>query len=47
MGLPPELRDRVKIENYEAGHMMYIKRSEHRKLHEDLVRFYREATAAR
>ncbi|HXU31363.1 MAG TPA: peptidase S10 [Thermoanaerobaculia bacterium] len=47
MGIPSELRDRVKIENYEAGHMMYVKRSEHRKLHEDLVRFYREATAGR
>lgn len=47
MGLPPELRDRVKIETYEAGHMMYVKRTEHKKLHEDLVRFYREATAGR
>lgn len=47
MGLPPELRGRVKIETYEAGHMMYVKRTEHKKLHEDLVRFYREATAAR
>ncbi len=47
LGLPPELRDRVKIETFEAGHMMYVKRTEHRKLHEDLVRFYREATAGR
>lgn len=47
LGLPPELRDRVKIETYEAGHMMYVKRTEHRKLHEDLVRFYREAAAGR
>ena len=47
MGLPPELRDRVKIDTFEAGHMMYVKRTEHRKLHEDLVRFYREATAGR
>ncbi len=43
LGLPPDLRDRVKIETYEAGHMMYVKRSEHRKLHDDLARFYREA----
>ncbi|MEP7011209.1 MAG: peptidase S10 [Acidobacteriota bacterium] len=47
MGLPPELRDRVRIENYESGHMMYVKRTEHRKLHEDLVRFYREAIPGR
>ncbi len=44
MGLPAEMRDRVRIETYEAGHMMYVKSSEHRKLHDDLVRFYREAT---
>jgi carboxypeptidase C (cathepsin A) len=46
MGLPPELRGRVKIESYEAGHMMYVKRTEHKKLHEDMVRFYSEAIAA-
>ena len=47
MGLPPELRGNVRIETYEAGHMMYVKRTEHKKLHEDLVRFYREATGGR
>ncbi|HEV7672072.1 MAG TPA: peptidase S10 [Thermoanaerobaculia bacterium] len=47
MGLPSELRDHVKIETYEAGHMMYIKRTEHKKLHEDLVRFYSAAIRGR
>lgn len=43
LGLPEELRDHVEIAYYRAGHMMYIKETEHRKLHDDLAAFYRKA----
>ena len=44
LGLPPELRGHVKVELYEAGHMMYIRKADHRKLKKDLAAFYAEAT---
>jgi carboxypeptidase C (cathepsin A) len=47
LGLPPELRDHVKIAFYEAGHMMYVKETEHAKLKRDVVEFLRAATAGR
>jgi carboxypeptidase C (cathepsin A) len=37
MGLPKELRDNVRIELYEAGHMMYIRKADHQKLKKDVV----------
>ncbi len=40
LGLPPELEPNVAIELYEAGHMMYIKDTEHQKLKADLAAFY-------
>ncbi len=43
LGLPPELRDHVQITTYEAGHMMYIRAADHRKLKQDIVGFLREA----
>jgi carboxypeptidase C (cathepsin A) len=43
LGLPPELRGNVRITNYEAGHMMYIRAADHRKLKQDIVGFLREA----
>jgi carboxypeptidase C (cathepsin A) len=44
LGLPPELRSNVKLVEYEAGHMMYIRRSEHEKLKRDLAEFIRGAS---
>lgn len=41
--LAPEYRDRVTIDYYEAGHMMYILDSAAKKLREDLVKWYEEA----
>jgi carboxypeptidase C (cathepsin A) len=43
LGLPPELRGNVSITTYEAGHMMYIRKADHRKLKQDIVEFLREA----
>jgi carboxypeptidase C (cathepsin A) len=39
-----ELRDRIKLGYYEAGHMMYIDRSAHAKLKADLAEFIRTAS---
>jgi len=39
LGLPPELRSNIRMIQYEAGHMMYIRRSEHEKLKRDLTEF--------
>ena len=44
LGLPSELRGHIKVELYEAGHMMYIRKADHRKLKRDLAAFYAEAT---
>jgi carboxypeptidase C (cathepsin A) len=43
LGLPPELRGHLRIAQFEAGHMMYIRKSEHRKLRDEIERFIREA----
>lgn len=43
LGLPPELRGNVRITTYEAGHMMYIRKADHRKLKQDIVEFLRAA----
>lgn len=43
LGLPPELRGNMSITTYEAGHMMYIRKADHRKLKQDIVRFLRGA----
>lgn len=42
LGLPPELRKNVSITTYEAGHMMYIRAADHRKLKQDIVTFLRD-----
>lgn len=39
--LPEELRGNVEIAFYEAGHMMYIRRPDHVKFRDDVVRFIR------
>lgn len=43
LGLPPELRGNIRVTTYEAGHMMYIRAADHRKLKQDIVEFLREA----
>jgi carboxypeptidase C (cathepsin A) len=44
LGLPPALRDNVRIELYQAGHMMYIRKADHAKLKQDVVEFLRQST---
>jgi carboxypeptidase C (cathepsin A) len=44
MGLPKELRDNVKVELYQAGHMMYIRKADHEKLKKDFVDLIRRST---
>ena len=39
LGLPESLRDNMKVELYEAGHMMYVRKADHRKFKQDLVDF--------
>ena len=43
LGLPPALKGNMSIELYEAGHMMYIRKADHRKLKEDMAKFIRGA----
>jgi carboxypeptidase C (cathepsin A) len=43
LGLPPELRGHIRVAQFEAGHMMYVRKSEHRKLHDEVEKFIREA----
>lgn len=43
LGLPRELRDQVRIELYESGHMMYIRKADHRKLKQDVAELIRKA----
>jgi carboxypeptidase C (cathepsin A) len=43
MGLPKELRGNVRVELYEAGHMMYIRKADHQKLKKDVVDLIRRA----
>ncbi|HVS37972.1 MAG TPA: hypothetical protein VMS17_20600 [Gemmataceae bacterium] len=43
LGLEPALRDHVTMGYYDAGHMMYIRPSEHAKLKKDLAAFYKSA----
>jgi len=41
--IAPEARSRIRIEYYEAGHMMYLHGPSMRKYRDDLARFIREA----
>jgi carboxypeptidase C (cathepsin A) len=45
LGLPEPLRGNVRIATYEAGHMMYIRRADHKKLKQDIAALLRSATA--
>ncbi len=41
--LPEPLRGNVSFAFYESGHMMYIRKADHRKFRDDVVRFIKEA----
>jgi carboxypeptidase C (cathepsin A) len=43
MGLPEAEKKRVRTEYYESGHMMYIRREDHRKFRSDVADFLRAA----
>ena len=45
LGLEPEQRSRVRMETYEAGHMMYAHLPSLEKLDADLAAFYAETLA--
>jgi carboxypeptidase C (cathepsin A) len=47
MQLDPELRGNLKIAYYDAGHMMYVRREDHRKFREDFLALIRSALEAR
>ena len=43
LDIPREARSRIRLELYEAGHMMYVHRPSMEKYREDLARFIRES----
>ena len=43
LGLPKELRGNVKVELYESGHMMYVRKADHQKFKKDLAEFIQKA----
>jgi carboxypeptidase C (cathepsin A) len=43
LGLPQDLRGNVRIELYQAGHMMYIRKADHEKLKKDVTDFIHKA----
>ncbi len=43
LGLPKELRGNVKVELYQAGHMMYVRKADHAKLKKDVAELIRKA----
>jgi hypothetical protein len=43
MQLDPALRDHIQVAYYEAGHMMYVREADHRKMREDFLRFLERA----
>ncbi len=43
LGLPKELRGNVRVELYQAGHMMYIRKADHAKLKKDVTELIRKA----
>jgi len=42
LDIPADARERIRVERYEAGHMMYVHPESMKKYREDLVRFIRE-----
>ena len=47
IGYEPTYRERIELAYYDAGHMMYIRPSEQKKLKQDLARFIASTRAAR
>lgn len=45
LGLPDSLRDNIRIEEYEAGHMMYIHEDSLAKMRADIESFYADTTS--
>ena len=45
LGLDPTLQKNVRVEHFEAGHMMYIHKPSREKLTREVEKFYREAGA--
>lgn len=43
LGAPSRVHERIRRSYYEAGHMMYLKSEAHRKMKEDLKKFYQLA----
>ena len=46
MQLDAEVRENLRVTYYEAGHMMYVRREDHRKFREDYLQFLEDAGAA-
>jgi carboxypeptidase C (cathepsin A) len=42
LDITPEARDRIRVEYYEAGHMMYLHEPSMKKYREDLAGFIRD-----
>ena len=40
--MPPAARQRIRVEMYEAGHMMYVHQPSMERYRDDLVRFIRD-----
>ena len=47
MGLTADARNRLRVEYYESGHMMYIRRPSLLKMSRDVRRFYGESRETR
>ena len=45
MQLDPAVRDHIQVAYYDAGHMMYVREADHRKMREDFLRFLERALA--
>jgi carboxypeptidase C (cathepsin A) len=45
LGLPEALRGNMKLTTYDSGHMMYVRRADHRKFKQDIAEFIRGAAA--
>ncbi len=47
MQLDPTVRDNIEVAYYEAGHMMYVREKEHRKMRQDFLRFLEKILSPR
>jgi carboxypeptidase C (cathepsin A) len=45
LGLPEALRGNVRTTTFDSGHMMYVRRADHRKLKQEIAEFIRGAVA--